>query len=49
LKRSQNFDAEELEVFCYDVSDDALEYVAGKDKVVVVTVAYCSGLETCPA
>jgi hypothetical protein len=43
------FDAEELEVLSYDVSDDALENAAGKEMVVVLTVAFCTGLDSCPA
>jgi hypothetical protein len=35
----------------YDVSDEALEMVAGsvREKAGAFTLAFCSGLDTCPA
>jgi len=35
----------------YDVSDEALEMVAGSlcEKAGALTLAFCSGLDTCPA
>jgi hypothetical protein len=35
----------------YDVSDEALEMVAGsvREKAAAFTLAFCSGLDTCPA
>jgi hypothetical protein len=35
----------------YDVSDEALEMVAGSvcEKAGAFTLAFCSGLDTCPA
>lgn len=39
------------EVLSYEVSDEALEAAAGtmKDKAGSFTLAFCSGLDTCPA
>jgi hypothetical protein len=39
------------EQILFDVSDEALEAAAGsvKGNAVAVTVAFCSGLDTCPA
>ncbi len=41
----------EEEILGYEVSDEALEAAAGtmKDKVGSFTLAFCSGLDTCPA
>jgi len=41
----------EQEILAYDVSDEALEMVAGlgKEKVGSATLAFCTGLDTCPA
>ncbi|HXQ83723.1 MAG TPA: hypothetical protein VN769_06615 [Xanthobacteraceae bacterium] len=41
----------EEEVLGYEVSDEALEAAAGtmKDKAGSFTLAFCSGLDTCPA
>jgi hypothetical protein len=35
----------------YDVSDEALETAAGavRDRTGALTLAFCSGLDTCPA
>ena len=40
----------EEEFLTYDVSDEALEAAAGmaKDKAGSLTLAFCSGLDTCP-
>jgi len=37
------------EVFAYDLSDDSLERAADPEKLCAVTLAFCSGLQTCPA
>jgi hypothetical protein len=42
-------DQTEEEILGYEVSDEALESAAGKDKAGNVTVAFCSGLDSCPA
>ena len=41
----------EEDILSYDVSDEALEAAAGtvKDKAGSFTLAFCSGLDTCPA
>jgi hypothetical protein len=41
----------EEEILSYEVSDEALEAAAatGKEKAGSVTLAFCSGLDTCPA
>ena len=41
---------EEEEILTFDVSDEALEAAAGtmKDKAGAFTLAFCSGLDTCP-
>jgi hypothetical protein len=41
----------EEEMVTYEVSDEALEAAAGviKDKAGAFTLAFCSGLDTCPA
>ncbi len=41
----------EEQIFSYEVSDEALEAAAGtvKDKAGSITLAFCSGLDTCPA
>jgi len=40
----------EEDILTFDVSDEALEAAAGtvKEKAGSVTVAFCSGLDTCP-
>jgi hypothetical protein len=40
----------EEEILTFDVSDEALEAAAGtlKEKAGALTVAFCSGLDTCP-
>jgi hypothetical protein len=44
-------DQREEEILTFDVSDEALEAAAGsvKDKAGAFTLAFCSGLDTCPA
>lgn len=37
------------EVFAYNLSDDSLERAADPEKHCAVTLAFCSGLQTCPA
>lgn len=46
-----NIDQREEEILNYQVSDEALEVAAGtmKDKAGAFTLAFCSGLDTCPA
>ncbi|MGA2894382.1 MAG: hypothetical protein ABSE22_16065 [Xanthobacteraceae bacterium] len=46
-----NIDQREEEILTFDVSDEALEAAAGtmKDKAGAFTLAFCSGLDTCPA
>ena len=41
----------EEEILTFDVSDEALEAAAGtvKEKAGAFTLAFCSGLDTCPA
>jgi hypothetical protein len=45
-----NIDQREEEILNYQVSDEALEAAAGtmKDKAGAFTLAFCSGLDTCP-
>jgi hypothetical protein len=45
-----NIDQMEEEILNYQVSDEALEAAAGtmKDKAGAFTLAFCSGLDTCP-
>jgi hypothetical protein len=45
-----NIDQGEEEILNYHVSDEALEAAAGtmKDKAGAFTLAFCSGLDTCP-
>ena len=42
---------EEEETLTFEVSDEALEAAAGsvKEKAGAFTLAFCSGLDTCPA
>jgi hypothetical protein len=37
------------DIFAYEVSDDALERVADVERLGAVTLAFCSGLDTCPS
>ena len=39
----------EEEMFTYDVSDDLVERVADVERLRAVTLAFCSGLDTCPS
>ncbi len=41
----------EADILAYEVSDAALEAAAtaAKDKAGSITLAFCSGLDTCPA
>ena len=45
-----NIDQREEEILNYQVSDEALEAAAGtmKDQAGAFTLAFCSGLDTCP-
>lgn len=37
------------DIFAYEVSDDSLERVADVERLGAVTLAFCSGLDTCPS
>ena len=37
------------DILAYEVSDDALERVADVERLGAVTLAFCSGLDTCPS
>ena len=41
----------EEEILSFEVSDEALEAAAGsvKEKAGAITLAFCSGLDTCPS
>jgi hypothetical protein len=41
----------EEDIFSFEVSDEALEAAAGsvKEKAGAFTLAFCSGLDTCPS
>jgi hypothetical protein len=43
--------ASEEEILSFEVSDEALEMAAGsiKEKAGAFTLAFCSGLDTCPS
>jgi hypothetical protein len=45
-----HIDQREEEILTFDVSDEALEAAAGtvKEKAGAFTLAFCSGLDTCP-
>jgi hypothetical protein len=43
------FDRIEEEVLSYDVSDEALEAAAGREKAGSYTLGFCTGLSACPA
>lgn len=51
VMNATKLDQIDQEILSYEVSDEALETAAsvGKDKAGNVTIAYCSGLDTCPA
>jgi hypothetical protein len=44
-------DAIDQEILAYEVADAALENAAGrvKERAGSITLAFCSGLDTCPA
>jgi hypothetical protein len=42
-------DSSDEDVFKYEVSDDSLERVADVERLGAVTLAFCSGLDTCPS
>jgi len=46
-----HIDQREEEILTFEVSDEALEAAAGtmKEKASAFTLAFCSGLDTCPA
>jgi len=46
-----NIDQREEDILTFEVSDEALEAAAGmmKEKAGAFTLAFCSGLDTCPA
>jgi hypothetical protein len=37
------------DIFACEVSDDVLERVADVERLGAVTLAFCSGLDTCPS
>jgi len=39
----------EEETLHFEVSDEAIEAAAGKEKAGAFTISFCSGLDTCPA
>jgi hypothetical protein len=45
------FEGNQDEILSFEVSDETLETAAGKwhEKAGSITLAYCSGLSTCPA
>jgi hypothetical protein len=45
-----HIDQREEEILTFEVSDEALEAAAGtvKEKAGAFTLAFCSGLDTCP-
>ena len=46
-----NYIQREEEILSFEVSDEALEAAAGsvKEKAGAFTLAFCSGLDTCPS
>jgi hypothetical protein len=49
-KSTVKFDETDDEILGYDVADEALEAAAcGNEKAGAITLAFCSGLDTCPA
>jgi hypothetical protein len=46
-----NSDATEEDILINDVTDEAIEAAAGnmKERAGTLTLAFCSGLDTCPA
>jgi hypothetical protein len=47
----RNIEQTEEEILSFQVSDEAIEAAAGSAREVVaaLTVAFCTGLDTCPA
>ncbi len=49
-KSTIGFDLSEDEIGVCEVSDEALEAAAGtSERASAITLAFCSGLDTCPA
>jgi hypothetical protein len=50
-EKTMEFDETGVEVLACTISDEALETAAGswREKPGSITLAYCSGLSTCPA
>jgi hypothetical protein len=48
---TDNYIQREEEIFSFEVSDEALEAAAGsvREKAGAFTLAFCSGLDTCPS
>jgi hypothetical protein len=48
---TNNYIQREEEILSFEVSDEALEAAAGsvKEKAGAFTLAFCSGLDTCPS
>jgi hypothetical protein len=48
---TDNYIQREEEILSFEVSDEALEAAAGsvKEKAGAFTLAFCSGLDTCPS
>jgi hypothetical protein len=48
---THNYIQREEEILSFEVSDEALEAAAGsvKEKAGAFTLAFCSGLDTCPS
>jgi len=46
--RTIGLDQTEEEILSFEVSDDALETAAGKDKAGHYTLGFCTGLSACP-
>jgi hypothetical protein len=48
---TKGLDQFEADILSYEVSDEAIELAAGmgKEKAGAMTLAFCSGLDTCPA
>ena len=42
-------DKDDEDVFWYEVSDDLVERIADVERLGAVTLAFCSGLDTCPS
>jgi hypothetical protein len=42
-------DKSDEDIFSYEVSDDSVERVADAERLGAVTLAFCSGLDTCPS